>query len=267
MGLLLGGVVSKTNPDSIKDSFLAKRFISCKFPIKSPTSFYQINLEGSVMTDVFFQGYGRWCGYYAPYPDSIFDNPDYRPEDYSHYTGVFKLPENSEKRYQYAQEIVTLTLHPNISHKDRANFPCEDILNYVVPESRKIPELANFFKMALFGTLWFEIDQDREYILIPLPEKIESTETTLVKGNSKQNTALSLLNSDADYISDKLKALYLAAQKYWQNADPDDTTTHPLNQDVEKWLIENHQYAKKAAATGATLIRPKWAAKGVRPKE
>jgi hypothetical protein len=219
------------------------------------------------MTDVFFQGYGRWVGYYAPYPDSIFETPDYHQEDYSHYTGVFKLPENSEKRYEYTQEIVALTLRPNISHKDRANFPCEDILNYVVPESRKIPELANFFKMALFGTLWFEIDQDREYILIPLPEKIESTETTLVKGNSKQNTALSLLNSDADYISDKLKALYLAAQKYWQNADPDDTTTHPLNQDVEKWLIENHQYAKKAAATGATLIRPKWAAKGVRPKE
>jgi hypothetical protein len=218
------------------------------------------------MTDVFFQGYGRWVGYYAPYPDSFYENPDYHQEDYSHYTGVFKLPENSEKRYQYKQEIVTLTLHPNISHKDRANFPCEDLSNYLVPESIKIPELANFLKMAMFGTLWFEIDKDSEYILIPIPEKIESTETTSIQHNTNQ-TVLFPPNSNADYISDKLNALYLAAQKYWQNADPNDSTTHPINQDVEKWLTENHEYGKKAAAVGASIIRPSWAAMGVRPKE
>jgi hypothetical protein len=219
------------------------------------------------MTDVFFQGYGRWVGYYAPYPDSIFETPDYHQEDYSHYTGVFKLPENSEKRYEYTQEIVALTLRPNISHKDRANFPCEDILNYVVPESRKIPELANFFKMALFGTLWFEIDQDREYILIPLPEKIESTETTLVKGNSKQNTALSLSNLEAHYISSDLIALFDAAQHWWKDVDPKNKKDHPNQMQIIDWLKDERGLKQKSAAQGAVIIRPKWAAKGVRPKK
>ena len=63
------------------------------------------------------------------------------------------------------------------------------------------------------------------------------------------------------YISEALKTLNQAAAKFWKNADPEDKGTHPKNKEVIPWLIDNG-FSGQGAKQGATLIRPKWAAKG-----
>lgn len=120
------------------------------------------------MNEVFFQGYGRWIGYKSPFPESYFEpGPNYIQQSYTFHTGIFKLPEDSEKAYKHTQKIVTSVLHPNIGHEERARFPCEDIFNCDDPDNVKSPTIETFFKMAMFGTLWFEIDKTQKFILIP----------------------------------------------------------------------------------------------------
>ena len=120
------------------------------------------------MNEVFFQGYGRWIGYKSSFPESYFEpGPNYIQQSYTFHTGIFKLPEDSEKAYKHTQKIVTSVLHPNIGHEERARFPCEDIFNCDDPDNVKSPTIETFFKMAMFGTLWFEIDKTQKFILIP----------------------------------------------------------------------------------------------------
>jgi hypothetical protein len=67
--------------------------------------------------------------------------------------------------------------------------------------------------------------------------------------------------------SEQLRVLRLAAQMFWANANRDDKTTHPKNAKVEEWLKANpRNFNARLATAGATLIRPKWAARG-RPSE
>jgi hypothetical protein len=67
------------------------------------------------------------------------------------------------------------------------------------------------------------------------------------------------------YTSDMLSYLNQASDKFWANALPNETDTHPKNSDVEKWLIERG-YSETLAKKAASIIRPDWASKG-RPKE
>lgn len=66
--------------------------------------------------------------------------------------------------------------------------------------------------------------------------------------------------------SDQLQFLIQASEKFWSNADPGDRTTHPENSDVVAWLVPKG-FSQSLAEGGATIIRPKWAATGRKPKE
>ena len=68
---------------------------------------------------------------------------------------------------------------------------------------------------------------------------------------------------DQNYISENLAILNQAARKFWANADPEDKETHPKNEAVEEWLTEEG-LPKTYAPQAATIIRPKWGAKGRR---
>ncbi len=70
-------------------------------------------------------------------------------------------------------------------------------------------------------------------------------------------------NETEVYISEALTKLNQAARKFWANADPEDKETHPKNEAVEEWLIEEG-LPKTYAPQAATIIRPKWGAKGRR---
>ena len=70
------------------------------------------------------------------------------------------------------------------------------------------------------------------------------------------------LNNNQDiFISKELKILNEASKKWWSNADPEEKGTHTKQEIVEQWLI-NNGFSKNKAETGASIIRPEWAAKG-----
>lgn len=82
------------------------------------------------------------------------------------------------------------------------------------------------------------------------------------------HTQISGANSatDGPHVSDKLAYLKQAAYKYWANQNEDSRSTHPDNRDIEAWLIEREFSAKEADAA-TSIIRPKWARPGRKPKE
>lgn len=68
-----------------------------------------------------------------------------------------------------------------------------------------------------------------------------------------------------DHVSDWLALTNQAAAKWWLNADRDDPETHPRNSDVSGWLMDRGM-SQNVAESAATIIRPKWACIGRRPK-
>lgn len=74
-----------------------------------------------------------------------------------------------------------------------------------------------------------------------------------------------LTNTDNSHISDRLSYLKQAANMFWAGVDPNSKGTHPDNKTVTDWL-EAHDYSPALAASGASIIRPSWAAKGRKPK-
>lgn len=72
-----------------------------------------------------------------------------------------------------------------------------------------------------------------------------------------------LLNSNR---SDNLRTLMLASEKFWANADRDDSTTWPYNEQIEEWL-KKQGFSNRQASAGATMIRPEWAPAGRRPEK
>ena len=70
-----------------------------------------------------------------------------------------------------------------------------------------------------------------------------------------------LNNKQEIFVSSELKILNDAAVQFWSTAEPDEKGTHTKQEIVEQWLI-NNGFSKNKAETGASIIRPEWAAKG-----
>lgn len=64
--------------------------------------------------------------------------------------------------------------------------------------------------------------------------------------------------------SNHLSLLNQASARFWTNADRNDGTTHPKNQDVAWWL-EQRGLSPTLAAKAASIIRPEWAPVGRKP--
>ena len=80
--------------------------------------------------------------------------------------------------------------------------------------------------------------------------------------SATQNTSI----TSGDHVSDKLRKLNLAAQKWWGNADKNDRTTYPDTKRIVDWLVQQAGYSETLAEKGASIIRPEWAGTG-RPPE
>jgi hypothetical protein len=61
--------------------------------------------------------------------------------------------------------------------------------------------------------------------------------------------------------SRKLQILIQAADRFWKNADPEDSGTHNTNEVVSAWL-QTQGMSKRQADAGASIIRPEWATAG-----
>lgn len=67
-----------------------------------------------------------------------------------------------------------------------------------------------------------------------------------------------------NHVSNYLAILNQASSKFWANADPKDSDTHPLNTEVAAWLVQR-DFSSTLADKGATIIRPEWATTGRKP--
>ena len=94
-------------------------------------------------------------------------------------------------------------------------------------------------------------------ILIPAEDLLAIS----FKGADKERPQQNLNKSDG------LAYLNQAANKFWANADKEDKTTHPTNAVVSKWLHEDRGLSERLADSGASIIRPTWAAVGRKPEK
>lgn len=72
-------------------------------------------------------------------------------------------------------------------------------------------------------------------------------------------------NEDRAHVSDPLIWMQQAARHFWINANKDDPSTHPGNDQVAAWLQKKGLSATKAEHA-ASLIRPSWAHNGRKPE-
>lgn len=73
-------------------------------------------------------------------------------------------------------------------------------------------------------------------------------------------------SSTREHYSDKLAILNQAADRFWKNAKRLDRETHPLNAEIEGWLVERG-FSSSLAKSAATIVRPDWAPVGRKPEE
>lgn len=93
-----------------------------------------------------------------------------------------------------------------------------------------------------------------------LPEQFPRKNRSDADPQSTKN----LFDLDQPFITEQLKTLIKTAEKFWKNGDLDQADTHPTNNQIEKHL-QDAGFSAQKAKTGASIIRPPWAAKGRRP--
>ena len=74
------------------------------------------------------------------------------------------------------------------------------------------------------------------------------------------------LSSKREHYSNKLVTLNQAADRFWMYAERSDRDTHPLNRDIESWLVKRG-FSSSLAKSAATIVRPDWAPVGRKPEE
>ena len=106
----------------------------------------------------------------------------------------------------------------------------------------------------------------RDAEILSLKQHVEALTKERDSWESEAAKVQKQLNAGRDHYSEKLVTLTRAATTFWANADPHDRQTHRENPEVIAWLMKNG-YSSILAKKGATIIRPKWAPIGRKPKE
>ena len=112
---------------------------------------------------------------------------------------------------------------------------------------------------------WAEPDE-RDAEILSLKQHVEALTKERDSWESEAAEVQKQLKAGRDHYSEKLATLIQAARTFWANADPHDRQTHSENPEVIAWLMKNG-YSSILAKKGATIIRPKWAPIGRKPKE
>jgi len=185
------------------------------------------------MAYVFFRGFGAW----------------YSSEDLEHHTssqmvtklyracGVFKLNSSDLITYKHTKTLPYIKTLLSCDHVD-------DELNN--KESK--PFTGLFDNEEYF---YFAIDENSArfdgFTLEILPDPVTKNNPNGIEQQKHASKELVILNK--------------AALNFWANADPEQKDTHPKNEIVKSWLI-NNGFSDIKATNGASIIRPDWAAKG-----
>jgi hypothetical protein len=128
----------------------------------------------------------------------------------------------------------------------------------------------NVIQLTIPDEIKADIEQS---IVVNIQDNIKANNEQVLTPSSKYEARdidfqawIAETNPDLNSISKDLATLNNTAHKFWANADKDDKDTHPKQQDVISWL-KSQGFSDISAKQGATIIRPKWAADGRRPKE
>jgi hypothetical protein len=71
---------------------------------------------------------------------------------------------------------------------------------------------------------------------------------------------------ETGHYSRNLQLLIQASDRFWKNANPEDSDTQPTNERVAEWLRERGMSGRQAES-GASIIRPEWAMVGRKPEK
>ncbi|GJM17082.1 MAG: hypothetical protein DHS20C13_24090 [Thermodesulfobacteriota bacterium] len=153
-------------------------------------------------------------------------------------------------------------------HHSISEFKAMAVTEVVQRLSRQCPKHLEAVKHEFYMPL-IHHDFD-ETINVPFKvENIESIEIPaldlldLLPNKAIPNKTIPECNPNQ---SDKLAILSQASYKFWANADPSDSGTHPANTMVEKFLIDK-KFSPTLAKKAATIIRPEGAPKGRKPED
>ena len=152
---------------------------------------------------------------------------------------------------------VALVSHEYFSSLEISNV--HPLLMLIIPSTENNNELFNVFPPFLDG-MGEEIELSDFVILhgelMKIKKPVEQNAISDVKGAY-------VYDAQDSYMSKELLILNEASQKFWGNADPKEKDTHLKRDVVIKHLIDKG-FSEIKAKTGASIIRPVWAAQGRR---
>ena len=197
------------------------------------------------MVYVFFKGLGRWLNTEV---DELCDMGVDEVTYFYDACGIFQLNKDSEIEYKYTKELPNLQILLPCKHEDdelKRAIKIKGIIrdDFNLPRFIKTEEQKKYF--------YFEIAPYNKNILRVIDLDVDNPAQEIKETYGNQN----------QFISSELKILNEASKKWWGNADPEEKGTHTKQEIVEQWLI-NNGFSKNKAETGASIIRPEWAAKG-----
>jgi len=168
-------------------------------------------------------------------------------------TGVFRLKPEDEAEYRRTKSFYHVkTMQPLLS-------PGSTFTKLV--EERLIPKIdADFvnFDVKRYREVYSPIPRKNVEVEVKNSFKVIEPETLAEHATVGRESAAMHSNRSND-----LRTLIMASEKFWANADRDDNTTWPYNDDVEQWL-KGKGFSNRLAEMGATVIRPEWAPTGRR---
>ncbi len=168
-------------------------------------------------------------------------------------TGVFRLEPKDEAEYLKTQSFAHVKkLRPRL-------VPGSTF--YSLVENGQIPKIDaeySHFEVKQYREVYAPIPRQKVQLEVPNVFKVIEPETPTQHAEALREPAAMHANR-----SDDLRTLIMASEKFWANADRDDDSTWPYNDQVADWL-KAKGFSKRLADMGATIIRPTWVPPGRR---
>ena len=201
------------------------------------------------MVDVTFSGWGNWNESDSDFTIPIGANYKVQYMDFS-------LTEDDEREYAYTTKLDHVKqLLPAIHIKNCEFSRIKKIfINGVKPDYP-----AFFIADESVRNSCPKIDTVSDPVFV-----IQNNEENILNISKSLDHSTKESDLGQNEVADEYGTLTAAIQKFWANADVNETDTHPTNEVVSIWLMERN-FKKQKAAIGASIIRPRWAVKG-RPR-
>lgn len=237
----------------------------------------------SLINDFYFEGYGEWLaisldGYQNldGYISALSD-PLYKINEILQVTGVFRLDLKDAMHHHHTDGTPKPYLLYPSKHPHRAALPYQDEFFYDANPDCELGR-KDFDAMVEEGCFVFKIDDTRPYILTPAKTaeiddmgNIEIDQQTKLENiNFPNKFSVSYGNKtfeveNGTYLSDDVRLILYGVKQWWSDAEEGNSKAQPTNKQVSDWFIKEGM-SIRSANQAAVIIRPKWAAKGKKPK-